>query len=108
VNEAEQEKFKKTREAEFLRDDLKRKADAYARKQLLDAGQEAQVFEARMRQYHKLRGDNPEILTGIWHDEIGKLFAKLKAEGRIDLLDNHLAGDELNITVFPPQPAKQQ
>jgi membrane protease subunit HflK len=106
VNDAEQETLKKTREAEFVRDDLKRQADAYARKQLLDAGQEAEVFETRMRQYHKLRADNPDILAGIWHDAIGKLFAKLKAEGRIDLLDNHLAGDELNITVFPPQPKK--
>jgi modulator of FtsH protease HflK len=106
VNEAEQERFKKTRAAESGRDDRKRKADAYARKKLLDAREEANVFETRMTQYHRLRGENPEILAGIWHDEIGKLFAQLKAEGRIDLLDNRLAGDELNITIFPPQPKK--
>jgi membrane protease subunit HflK len=106
INEAEQERLKKMRDAEFTRDDLKRKADAYARKQLLDAAQEAEVFETRMGQYHTLRAENPDVLAGIWHDVIGKLFAKLKAEGRIDLLDNHLAGDELNITVFPPQPRK--
>ena len=73
---------------------------------IVDAREEAKVFEARMRQYHNLRGENPDILAGIWHEEIGKLFAQLKAEGRIDLLDNHLAGDELNITIFPPQPRK--
>jgi membrane protease subunit HflK len=106
INEAEQDRFKKTRAAESGRDDLKRKADAYARKKLLDAGEEAKVFEARMRQYHKLRGENPDILAGIWHDEIGKLFAQLKEHGRVDLLDNHLARDELNITIFPPQPKK--
>jgi modulator of FtsH protease HflK len=108
VNEAEQERFKKTREAESGRDDLARRADAYARKKLLDARQEAKVFETRMFQYRKLREENPDFLAGIWHEEMGKLFAKLKAEGRIDLLDNHLAGDELNITIFPPQPKKRQ
>jgi membrane protease subunit HflK len=107
VNEVEQERFKKTRAAESKRDDLGRQAGAYARKKLLDAREEAKAFEARMQQYHRLRAENPDILAGIWHDEIGKLFAQLKAEGRIDLLDNHLAGDELNITIFPPQPKKQ-
>jgi hypothetical protein len=37
---------------------------------------------------------------------MSKLFAQLKLDGRIDLLDNHLAGDELNLTFFPPKPKK--
>ena len=50
---------------------------------------------------------NPDFLTAIWWDEIGKLFTKLRETGRIDLLDNHLGGDGLDITIAPPLPGKK-
>jgi oligoribonuclease NrnB/cAMP/cGMP phosphodiesterase (DHH superfamily) len=39
---------------------------------------------------------------------MGKLFEALKKAGRIDLLDHHLAGDELNLMQMPFAPRKKQ
>jgi len=38
---------------------------------------------------------------------MSSLFAKLKEQGRVDLLDKHLAGDGLDITIMPPLPGKK-
>ena len=80
---------------------------AYAREQVVLARAEAANFEKRLKQYQQLRKDNPNILAGIWWDEIGKLFASMKENGRIDLLDNHLGSDGLDITIAPPLPKKK-
>jgi modulator of FtsH protease HflK len=106
VNKAEQVRQSDLRAAEAYRDNARRESAAYARKQRLQAREEANAFLARMEQYHQLRIGNPAFLAGIWYEEMGKLYAKLKKGGRVDLLDHHLAGDELNITFFPPQPRK--
>jgi membrane protease subunit HflK len=106
VNKAEQERLSDLRAAEVYRDNARRESAAYARKQRLQAREEASAFLARMDQYHQLRIGNPAFLAGIWYEEMGKLYARLKKDGRIDLLDHHLAGDELNITFFPPRPGK--
>jgi membrane protease subunit HflK len=103
VNAAEQKRLSKLREEEAKRDHLLRQAVAYARKQRLDAIEEALAFDARADQYHQLRRDNPSFLAGIWYDVMDKLYADLKKNERLDLLDHYLAGDEINITSFPSQ-----
>jgi hypothetical protein len=35
------------------------------------------------------------------------LFAGMRENGRLDLLDNHLGGNGLDITVLPPLPGKK-
>ena len=40
--------------------------------------------------------------AAIWWEEMGQLFAKLRAGGRVDLLDNHLGPDGLDITIVAP------
>jgi len=78
-------------------------ADAYANERRHLAQTEADAFTKRLEQYLRLRKDNPDILASIWWDTMSKVFLKMKSTGRIDLLDNHLAGDGLDISLFFPQ-----
>ena len=61
---------------------------------------DATRFEKRLEQYQRFRAENPDYLSGIWWDEMGKLFGRMMKNGRIDLLDNHLGKDGLDITQF--------
>ena len=64
-------------------------------------------FDKRLAVYQQLRRENPDVLTAFWWDSIGRLLAKLKEGGRIDLLDNRISGDGLDITVMPGLPGKK-
>jgi membrane protease subunit HflK len=96
VSEAQSEKFR-----------LERLTAAYAQEQHLLAQAEADNFDKRLAQYRELRIKNPYYLAGVWWDEMGRLFARMKENGRIDLLDHHLTGDGLNITQMPLLPKKK-
>jgi membrane protease subunit HflK len=104
--EALQEAARKLREAEIDRHRLERQTAAYVQEQLTLARAEAQTFEQRLRQYQQLRRENPHFLAGIWWDQIGKLFRRMKENDRLDFLDKHLGPDGLDITVAPPMPKK--
>jgi membrane protease subunit HflK len=80
---------------------------AYAQEQRLQAQAEAASFEKRLRQYHEARMRNPDVLTAIWWEQMGELFKRLKAAGKLDLLDHHLGADGLNLMQVAPLPAKQ-
>ncbi len=95
------------READTERFQIAKQTEAYTTERLRLAQAEAERFEKRLEQYHRLRRDNPAFLAGIWWDEMGRLFTRLKESGRLDLLDNHLGADGLDISVFPPMPAKK-
>lgn len=82
-------------------------ANAEARDLALQARAEADVFEKRLEQYRRLRRDNPDILTALWWEQMTRLLSSMKEDGRVDLLDNHLGGDGLDITVLPPLPKKK-
>jgi membrane protease subunit HflK len=107
VHEARQEAARRLREAQAEKHRLEKMTDAYVQEQIVMARAEATAFEQRLRQYQELRKTNPRVLEGIWWDEIGKLFRQMKENGRVDLLDNHLGGDGLDITVMPPLPKKK-
>ena len=96
----------KLRKAEADRYTKEQEALSYSREQRLQAEADAANFVKRQQQYQRLRRTNPDVLTAIWWDEMGKLFAGLKKDGRIDLLDNNLAGDGMDITLVPPLPKK--
>jgi membrane protease subunit HflK len=98
---------RKLRSAQADRDRIEKLTAAYVKEQRLLALADAETFEQRLRQYQELRRDNPHILAGIWWDEIGKLFTRMKENGRIDLLDNRLGSEGLDITVAPPLPRKK-
>jgi membrane protease subunit HflK len=103
---AEQEAEQELRRAEAEKYRLEQMAAAYAGERRLLAQAEAESFERRLKQYQKLRQTNPDALSAIWYDEMGKLFARMKEGGRIDLLDNRLGPDGLDITVVTPPPKK--
>jgi membrane protease subunit HflK len=91
-------------EAEKYR--LEQDARAYSREQELSARADADAFLKRLEQYQKApsRGD---FLARLWWDEMGRLFTRMKLNGQLDLLDNHLGADGLDITHAPPLPRKR-
>lgn len=105
-HEARQEAARRLRaaEAEALR--IERTAAAYHREQQTLARADAENFERRLRQFQQLGPKNPHFLAGLWWEEMGQLFTRLKEKGRIDLLDEHLGADGLDITITPALPKK--
>jgi membrane protease subunit HflK len=101
-HKARQEAERRLRAAQSEKEHIGKLTDAYVLEQKALAHAEADAFEKRLDQYNLLRRDNPAFLVGLWWDEIGTLFARLKETGRIDLLDNHLGADGLDITIAPP------
>lgn len=81
---------------------------AYAQEQRLQAAAEAESFEKRRLQYEAARRDNPGVLAAMWWDRMGEVFAQLRANGRVDLLDHHLGRDGLNLVQVPPLPPKKE
>ena len=80
---------------------------AYVNQRLQMARTEAEGFEKDLRQYRQVGPDRSSFLAGIWWREMGKLFARMKDNGRIEVLDQLLGGDELDITLFLPQSKKK-
>src|SRR5262249_12658786 len=91
------------REAETEQVRIEQQTAAYVNERLQLAQAEAETFTKRLQQYQRLRQQNPDVLAAIWWDEMGRVFARLKENGRIDLLDNYLGPDGLDITVLTPQ-----
>jgi membrane protease subunit HflK len=104
---AMQEADNKRRKAEADRNRVETLARAYAIEQNLLAHADAVRFAQRLAQYTLLSRDNPAFLAGLWWDEMGILFTKLKQSGRIDFLDNRIGADGLDITIAPPLPGKK-
>jgi membrane protease subunit HflK len=107
VNKAEEDAANSMRKAEAEKYRLGQLALAYAYEQRTRAQAEAASFEKRLTQYQRLREANPDFLRRVWFDEVGRLLTTLKAGGRLDLLDNHLSGDGLDLTVIQPPPRKE-
>ena len=107
VNEAQQRRIEILRDAGKESFEIQNRAEGYQTERLHLAQAEADRFSQRLLVYHRLRKDNPNYLAALWWDEMGKLFARLKETGHLDLLDNHLGADGLDITTFPPLPKKK-
>ena len=104
---AQQQAARRIQEAESNRYAKVQEAAAYADTQKRRATSDAKRFDERRQQYWRLRQENPDVLTAIWWDEMGKVFTAMRQGGRIDMLDHHLAGDGLDITLVPPLPRKK-
>ena len=100
---AEQEAQRRVRDAEADHYRLGQLAAAYANDRRAMARAEAESFGRRLSQYERMRRDNPDALAAIWWDEMGRLFAKMREGGQVDLLDNRLGADGLDITVVTPR-----
>lgn len=100
--QAQQEAAQRVREAEAVKFKAEQQAEAYRRERVSLARADAEAFRRRLEQYHRLRETNPDILAGIWWDEMGKTLLGMKGRGRIDVLDQHLGKDGLDVTQFLP------
>jgi modulator of FtsH protease HflK len=101
---AEQEAASRKRQALAERYSTEQRALAYAHGTKVIARQDAQRFLARLKQYQAAREKNPNYLRQIWQEERGKLFAKLKEKGQIDLLDHRLHSGGLDVFTAPRVP----
>jgi membrane protease subunit HflK len=106
-NEAEQKAEALRRKARAERYRLEQTTAAYVHARTLLARREAERFEGRLRQYRRGREANPLYLRQIWDEERGRLLARLKAAGQLDLLDHHLGADGLDLFTAPRLPEKK-
>jgi membrane protease subunit HflK len=105
-NEAEQQVARDLSLAEAERFRIQEETAAYVHSRKLLAQRDAERFLERLRQYEIGRRRNPQYLRQIWEEERGKLFARLKQNGQIDLLDHHLGANGLDLFTAP-QSARQ-
>ncbi|HTC79509.1 MAG TPA: hypothetical protein VK657_12915, partial [Terriglobales bacterium] len=103
VNRARQEAESRYRNALAERYALEQGAAAYAGNQERLARSDAEVFLLRLDQYRQGRERNPNYLRVIWEEERNRLFARMKDNGQIGPLDQHLGPDGLDITIAPLQ-----
>jgi membrane protease subunit HflK len=105
-NQARQEANQRLREAEAVRFKLEQEAAAYQAEKLALATADAGSFTNRLEQYRRLKATNPDVLAGIWWDEMGRTLLGMKGRGRVDVLDHHLGPTGLDITQFLPAKKK--
>jgi membrane protease subunit HflK len=103
---AHQEAARTRRDAEATAYQLEQQAlgSAAAKKALAKA--EVDAFKKRLEQYRKLKATNPDVLSAIWWDEMGRVWLGFKGRGRVELLDSHLGPDGLDLTQVVPPPKR--
>jgi modulator of FtsH protease HflK len=101
---AHQEAARLARDAEATVYQLAQQALAYATTKTALARAEADAFARRLEQYRKLKATNPDVLTAIWYEEMGRVWAAFRTKGRVELLDPRLGPDGLDLThIVPPR-----
>jgi membrane protease subunit HflK len=105
-NQAEQEAQARWRAAQSDKFRLEQATAAYVHNQELLGRRDAERFTERLAQYRRGLRDNPHYLRQIWEEERGDLFARLKQNNQIDLLDHYLGAGGLDVFTAPPLPPK--
>jgi membrane protease subunit HflK len=106
LNIAEQDRETALRTAEGEKFRKEQDTAAYVLNRTTLAKRDADRFLERLKEYEEGKKRNPNYLRQIWEEERGKLFANLKENKRIGLLDHHLGADGLDMTIAPPLPNK--
>ena len=107
LNQAEQEAQRLTSEAEGLKLRLASETEAYREEKVTQATADAEAFNLRLAQYQRLGPTNPDLLAALWREEMAKLFGAVKANGRIELLDDVLGPNGLELNQFLPLKKRQ-
>jgi membrane protease subunit HflK len=107
INQAREKanSLNKAAEAEVKR--ILDQANSYDRIERDNAANEAANFKLRLAQYREFTARDPNYLNTLWLDDMTRLFTRMKASGRIELLDHVLSDGGLTITQFPLQPRKK-
>lgn len=106
VSEAEQEANRLVGDALTEKFDLEKMAAARAGEILALADAQAKSFEKSLEVYRLLRANNPNYLAMLWWDEMSRLYARMRQNGRIELLDHWLGGDGIDILQMPQMPKR--
>ncbi|MSU80157.1 MAG: protease modulator HflK [Gemmataceae bacterium] len=107
LSNAKREINTKSEAASSKMHDMKVKAEAYARTELVGANAEATSFRTRLDSYRELSRRNVDYLNTLWLDDMTRIYAKMREEGRVELLDHYLTSEGLTITQFPLTPRKK-
>ncbi len=107
LSNAKREINSKSEAASSKMHDMKVKAEAYARTELVGASAEATSFRTRLDSYRELSRRNADYLNTLWLDDMTRIYAKMREEGRVELLDHYLTSEGLTITQFPLSPRKK-
>jgi membrane protease subunit HflK len=105
--EATQEADSRWSEAQAYKFRLEKMANVYAEGIKNVAQAEADAFRKRLKLLEHIRKENPDYLAALWWDEITRIYAGMRAGGRLDLLDNRLAVDGIDI-LQNPVPARKK
>lgn len=106
-NRAEQEAATRERLARAESYRIEQQARAYAHTKSVLAREDAKRFTERLKQYQAAKDRNPDYLRQLWQEERGKLFAKLRENGQLDLLDHHLTAGGLDVITAPRMPSRR-
>ncbi len=99
--EAEQEAERLHRSARATKYALEQQASASAHAAVEAAKADADAFRLRLEQHRRTNA-----LAALWWAELGPLFARMQAAGRVQLLDERLGADGLDIMQKVPEPKK--
>lgn len=99
---AHQESARLMRDAEASAYQSEQQAIGYAASKKALARAEADSFVKRLEQYRKLKMQNPDVLTAIWWEEMGRVWNGFRNRGRVELLDAYLGPDGLDLTTIVP------
>ncbi len=101
LSNADQEINSKCEIASAKVHDMKVKAQAYARTEIVGAHAAADSFRRRLALFRELSRTNPGYLNTLWLDDMTRIYARMREEGRVELLDHYLSSEGLTITQFP-------
>ena len=107
-NDAKQRADRQVRQAHAQANQTRKMALAYQQEQIALARADANSFDKRLQEFQRAGKDNPNYLKGIWWQEIGRIFARLKEQGQLDLLDHHLNRNGLDLTTWIATPDKKK
>jgi membrane protease subunit HflK len=88
-------------EAKSNADDVRQKADGFHYQKIKQAERQAESFEKWVVLAKKMKAQDPYYLNAVWWDQVTELYALLKANGQIDLLDHRLGAGGLDLTIVP-------
>ncbi|MBI1830772.1 MAG: hypothetical protein HYR84_04895 [Planctomycetes bacterium] len=107
INQAEEKANRNRSETKAEVKRIHDQAVTYAEIEIKNAYAEAGNFGRRLALYHDLSRDHPNYLNAVWLDEMTRMYARMKAAGRVELLDHFMSSEGLTITQFPLQPRKR-
>jgi modulator of FtsH protease HflK len=107
ANQAQQEAEARWTEAMNYKKTLETRVKVYAETQRTLARTDAEAFLARQRLVRQALSEKPGYLAAVWWDEVSRIYARMFEAGRLDLLDNRMAGGGIDILEQPLMPKKK-